>query len=68
MWHELRADLGEDAFWSMVRAWPVARDDVATDREDYWAWLEEETGAELTAFLEAWLLGKRTPPTDAGVE
>jgi aminopeptidase N len=65
MWHELRADLGEDAFWSMVRAWPAARDDVATDREDYWAWLEEETGTELTGFLEAWLLGERTPPVDA---
>ncbi|VXB96607.1 M1 family metallopeptidase [Nocardioides sp. AX2bis] len=65
MWHELRADLGDDAFWSMVRAWPAARDDVATDREDYWAWLEEETGTELTAFLEAWLLGGTTPPVDA---
>ncbi len=65
MWHELRADLGEDAFWSMVRAWPAARDDVATDRVDYWAWLEEETGTELTAFLEAWLLGEQSPPVDA---
>ncbi len=65
MWHELRADLGDDAFASMVRAWPAARDDVATDRDDYWAWLEEETGTELTAFLEAWLLGEQTPPVDA---
>ncbi len=64
MWHELRADLGDEVFWAMVRAWPAERDDVATDREDYWAWLEEQTGEELTAFLEAWLLGRTTPPTD----
>jgi len=65
MWHELRADLGDEKFWAMVRAWPAERDDVSTDREDYFAWLEEETGEELSAFLGAWLLGEKTPPLDA---
>jgi len=62
MWHELREELGDDAFWSMVRAWPAARDNDNSDRDDYLAWIEEETGRELTAFFDDWLLSPTTPP------
>ncbi|WP_244930491.1 M1 family metallopeptidase [Nocardioides sp. W7] len=64
MWQELREQLGEDAFWSMVRAWPAVRDNANSDRDDYLAWIEEQTGEELTAFFDAWLLGATTPPRD----
>ncbi|MBJ7358542.1 M1 family metallopeptidase [Nocardioides sp.] len=64
MWHELRERIGDDAFLRVMREWPAARDNRSTDRDDYWAWLEEETGEELTAFLDAWLLGETTPPRD----
>jgi aminopeptidase N len=64
MWHELRERIGDDEFTRVMRAWPTARDNTSTDRDDYWAWLEEETGEELTGFLDAWLLGDTTPPRD----
>jgi aminopeptidase N len=64
MWHELRERIGDDAFWSMVRAWPAARDNGNAGRDDYLAWVEEQTGEELTAFFDAWLLGETTPPRD----
>lgn len=64
MWHELRERLGDDAFWSMVRAWPAERDNGNAGREDYLAWIEEHTGEELTAFFDDWLLGETSPPRD----
>ncbi len=61
MWQELREDIGDDAFFDLARKWPEQKRNGTADREEYWAWLEQETGLELTAFLEAWLLGRRTP-------
>ena len=48
----------------MVRAWPAARDNASAGREDYLAWLEEQTGDDLDAFSDAWLLGETSPPRD----
>lgn len=64
MWHELRERIGDAEFFRIIREWPAARDNRSTDREDYWAWLEEQTGEELTAFFDAWLLGETTPSRD----
>ncbi|MDN4173333.1 M1 family metallopeptidase [Nocardioides sp. SOB77] len=67
MWHELRERMaarpgGEDAFWALVRDWPAAQDNGTADREEYLAWIEEETGLELSAFFDGWLTGATTPP------
>ena len=64
MWHELRERIGDDAFFGLVREWPTARDNLSSGRDDYWAWLEEQVGEELTAFFDAWLLGETTPSRD----
>jgi aminopeptidase N len=64
MWHELRQRIGDDEFFRLVRAWPAARDNRATGRDDYLAWVEDQTGEELTGFFDAWLLGETTPPRD----
>jgi aminopeptidase N len=65
MWHELRRTMGEQKFWTMVRAWPAAHDQGqlsgSADRTEYYAWIEKTTGAELSAFFDAWILGKTTP-------
>lgn len=61
MWHELRERIGDDAFFDMVRAWPAAQENGTADREEYWTWVEKETGEELTSFFEDWLLGETTP-------
>ncbi|MDN5894804.1 MAG: M1 family metallopeptidase [Nocardioides sp.] len=61
MWHELRKKIGDDRFWAMVKAWPSVHKDGNTDRKEYLAWIEKQTGEELTAFFDDWLLGKKTP-------
>ena len=62
MWHELRKQLGDRVFFEMMRTWPEVRSNKNSNREDYIAWIEEQTGEELTAFFDAWLLGEKTPP------
>ncbi len=62
MWHQLRLRLGDEVFWAMVRAWPAARDGLSTGREDYWAWVEDQTGEELSRFFVDWLLSEVPPP------
>ncbi|WP_188111245.1 M1 family metallopeptidase [Nocardioides antri] len=64
MWHELRERIGDEAFFAMVRDWPAEQENDTADREEYFAWIEEHTGEELTAFFEDWLLGRTTPPRD----
>lgn len=64
MWHELREDIGDEAFFDVLRAWPESQENGTADRDEYLAWVEERTGEELTAFFDAWLLGAETPPRD----
>ncbi len=64
MWHELRQMIGDERFFEVVRAWPAANLNGSAGRDDYLPWLEEQTGEELTAFFDAWLLGEQTPPRD----
>lgn len=61
MWHELRAKIGDQAFWSMVRAWPGEHDNSGATRETYLDWVEQTTGEELSKFFNAWLTGETTP-------
>lgn len=62
MYHELREMLGDERFFAMVRAWPAANDNGSAGRQEYWSFMEEHTGEELSAFFDAWLLGEQTPP------
>jgi aminopeptidase N len=62
MWHELRERIGDERFFAMVRAWPEQQENDTADREEYLAWIEDTTGEEFSAFFDAWLLGKKTPP------
>jgi aminopeptidase N len=64
MWQELRERIGDDAFFRVLREWPAAQENGTADREEYWDWIEEETGEELSDFFDAWLLGKQTPARD----
>ena len=59
---ELRQRIGDDRFWSLVRAWPAERSGDNADYADITTWWSEQTGEDLTSFFDAWLLGKKTPP------
>ncbi|MFT4287120.1 M1 family metallopeptidase [Nocardioides sp.] len=61
MWQRLRAMLGDEVFWRLVRDWPAARAGRSTTREDYLGWINQQTGQDLTAFFDAWLMSPTTP-------
>ena len=64
MWDELRQKLGDKEFYRVTAAWPATHENKNASREKYFAWLEKETGEELTSFFDAWLLGEKTPSRD----
>jgi aminopeptidase N len=64
MFQELRELVGDRKFFAMVRGWPEANDNGNAGREEFLAFMEKSTGKELSAFFEAWLLGKKTPATN----
>ncbi len=64
MYQELREQVGDTKFFSMIRAWPEANENGSAGREQFFDFVEQSTGAELSAFFDAWLLGETTPPRD----
>jgi aminopeptidase N len=64
MWHELRQQIGDDAFFALLRDWPADQENGTADRQEYLSWIEAETGEELSAFFDDWLLSPTTPPRD----
>ena len=66
MWDELRKQVGDEEFWRLVRAWPQQHAYGNASREQLFDWLEGETGLELSAFFDAWLLGSKTPAVHTG--
>ena len=61
MWDQVRRRVGDEAFWQMVRAWPSHDPDGNSNREEYLAWVEEQTGEELSDLFDGWLLARRSP-------
>jgi hypothetical protein len=61
MWNELRLELGDDDFFRIARSWLAAYDNRSVTRDDIYAHWEKETGLELSAFFDAWILGDSTP-------
>ena len=66
MWNELRHRLGDDEFWRLVREWPQQHAYGNATRDEWFDWIEQESGQELTSFFDAWLMGRRTPPLRHG--
>ncbi|MGA8255690.1 MAG: M1 family metallopeptidase [Nocardioides sp.] len=61
LWHEIRERLGDEAFFSVVRAWPASQDNQSSDRETLLTFLERESGVQLDDLWDAWLLSPTTP-------
>ena len=55
------AQLGDDEFFRIARSWLAANDNQSVTRDDIYAHWEKETGLELSAFFDAWILGDPTP-------
>ena len=66
MWNELRVELGDDEFFRIARSWLEANDNTSATREQIYAHWEQETGRELSAFFDAWIVGPTTPDPGVG--
>jgi aminopeptidase N len=64
--HALRKEVGDDAFFRILRRW--AADNAGTSRTtaDFIALSNEVAGRDLTAFFQAWLYAPSLPPTFPG--
>jgi aminopeptidase N len=60
MWQELRKQIGDDAFWKVVRAWPARAPETNATRAGYLDWLVDQTHVD-RSFFEDWLLSPTTP-------
>jgi aminopeptidase N len=58
---ELRAKIGAAEFARVLRAWPQQHRSSNQSRAGYIAWLNEQTGRDLTAFVRTWLMSPTTP-------
>jgi aminopeptidase N len=61
MWERLRLRLGDGTFDRLVRAWPQQHRNTNQTRRSYVAWIEAETGEELTSFFRRWLTSSTSP-------
>jgi aminopeptidase N len=62
MWDQLRRRIGDQEFWSLVRAWPRSHDDTNASYDDITSWWSDRTGLKLRPFFDQWLLGQTSPP------
>jgi aminopeptidase N len=60
--YALRQRVGEDRFSAIERAWVSRYEGRSASTGDFIALASDVAGEDLTAFLEAWLYGMRTPP------
>jgi aminopeptidase N len=62
MWDELRRELGDERFFEIARSWLKAHDNGSATRQQAYDHWESESDLELTAFFDAWITGRTTPP------
>ncbi|MFF3285524.1 M1 family metallopeptidase [Streptomyces sp. NPDC003023] len=60
--YALRQEIGKAAFESLERAWVERHRDATASTEDFTQLASSITGRDLSAFFQAWLYGKKTPP------
>jgi len=53
----LRETLGDDAFWSGIRAFTTHRDGQSVDSKDFEQEMERASGSDLHAFFAHWVFG-----------
>lgn len=65
--HRIRLAIDDDkAFFALVKGWTKAHRHGNASTDDFIAYVEKETGQDLTALWDAWLYGESRPPVTAG--
>jgi aminopeptidase N len=64
--HALRLEVGDAAFFAILRGWTARYRNGNATVEDFAAFAEEVSGRELDAFFAAWLYSPELPPLAIG--
>jgi aminopeptidase N len=62
MLDKIRQRIGDDAFGEFVKAWAAEHAGQNVDRDDFVAWVNDQTGVDLTSLIDQWLDSRTTPP------
>jgi aminopeptidase N len=61
MWHDVRAEVGDEEFFRLVRDWPASRDNDNADYDEILRWWSQRSGTDLGPLFRAHLLGEDQP-------
>ena len=61
--HALRAEVGDAAFFELLRRWVADNDGAAQTTDDFLALADEVTGQDLGPFFDEWLFATELPST-----
>jgi aminopeptidase N len=61
MLHEIRRQVGDRMFFAMARDWVQTNRDTTQDRASFTAFVNKQTGRDLTPLINAWLDSPTTP-------
>ena len=59
--HALRRQIGDDAFFKIIKDWPARYGGKNASFDDFEAFVNQETGKDNTAFIDAWFRGTTVP-------
>ncbi|WP_262387027.1 M1 family metallopeptidase [Streptomyces sp. TRM49041] len=59
--HKIRQAVGDDAFFALLKGWAAEHRHGNASTEDFTAYVEEETGEDLTELWDTWLYGEGKP-------
>ena len=60
--HALRKEIGDDAFFAIIKDWPATYGGQNAGWDDFEAFVNQATGQDHTAFMDAWFRGTTVPP------
>jgi len=59
--HALRREIGDDAFFTLLRRWVADNNDQSRTTDDFIALAEEVSGTRLGSFFDEWLFAVSVP-------
>lgn len=59
--HALRREIGDDAFFAIIKDWPATYGGKNATFADFEAFVNQKTGQDYTAFMDAWFRGTKIP-------
>ncbi|WP_434591402.1 M1 family metallopeptidase [Streptomyces sp. A5-4] len=59
--HKIRAAVGDDAFYDIVRGWVATHRHGNASTDDFTAYVEKKSGKDLTGLWDTWLYGQDKP-------